>query len=207
MTKVKICGITNIADAEAAIEYGADALGFVFADSPRQITIENTAEIVAIVPPFICTVGVFVSSQVKEIRGVLSNCRLSAVQIHGSFDKESLGEISVSVIGTFSVRDLSVLDAIQSDGSTTFLLDTFDPEKAGGTGTTFDWDIARKAKQFGRVILAGGLTPDNIEEALTRALPYAVDVSSGIECEPGKKDHMKMKAFIEEVKSWDSRRK
>jgi phosphoribosylanthranilate isomerase len=200
MVKVKICGITNLEDAEAAVEYGADALGFVFVSSPREVTIDQVTNIIASLPPFVIKVGVFFDDRMERIKEAIEVCGLDLVQLHGSESPEFCEVFAPRVIKGFRARDESVLSIITKYKVRACLLDSFDAEKKGGTGKTFDWDIARKAARDRRVILAGGLTPDNVSKAIKTVQPYAVDVSSGVENIPGKKDKEKLLAFIEAVK-------
>lgn len=201
--KVKICGITNLEDALAAIDFGADALGFVFFEkSPRYITYEITASIIKKLPPFITTIGVFVNKNPEVIESIIDYTRIDLVQLHGDETPE-MCSISKRIIKAIRVKSLDSLEPLVhfKDKVSAFLLDTYTPDMFGGSGRIFNWDIAVEAKQFGRIILAGGLTPDNIAEAIKWVRPYGVDVSSGVEAEKGKKDHKKMKLFIEKAKS------
>lgn len=201
--RVKICGITNIADAFAAIEAGADALGFVFYKaSPRSITPEKASEIIRKIPPLLSTVGVFVNENPVKIKKIINVTRIDVVQLHGEEPPDMCELISNRIIKAFRVKSLESLDPLinYKNKVSAFLLDTYTPDIFGGTGQIFNWDIAIDAKQFGQIILAGGLTPDNITSAVKRVRPHAVDVSSGIESEKGKKDHKKMKLFIQKAK-------
>ncbi|HET6516532.1 MAG TPA: phosphoribosylanthranilate isomerase [Thermodesulfovibrionales bacterium] len=201
MVKVKICGITNIGDALVAVNYGADALGFVFyKGSPRYISPEEARDIILQLPPFVTTVGVFVDEELDVIERTVKHASLSLVQLHGSEPLEMCA-MAGRAIKAIRVRELSDLEPLKSCRPSAFLLDTYSPEGYGGTGQTFNWDVAVEAKQFGHVILAGGLTPDNVEKAIQWVRPYAVDVSSGVEAEKGKKDHRKLRRFIERAKS------
>lgn len=200
--KVKICGITNFDDAIAAVDFGADALGFVFFEkSPRCISHAKAETIIKRLPPFITTVGVFVNEKTENIGKIVRLTGIDVVQLHGN-ELPEMCNVSRRVIKAIRVKSLESLDPLinYKDKVSAFLLDTFTPDILGGTGQIFNWDIAVDAKQFGRIILAGGLTPDNINEAVRRVKPYGVDVSSGVELEKGKKDHKKMKLFIERAK-------
>ncbi len=198
--KVKICGLTSPEDALFAAEAGADALGFVFYEgSPRHVFPETVREIVSALPPFITTVGVFVNAPPAEIREVLTLTGLDVVQLHGDEPPEE-SSLFPRVIKAFRVRDVTVLEEIRRFRASAYLLDTYDPDVPGGTGKSFNWEIAREAARFGPVILAGGLTPGNVAEAVRTARPYAVDVSSGVEAEKGKKDPGKVRLFIERAK-------
>lgn len=200
--KVKICGITNLGDAIAAVDFGADALGYVFFEgSPRYISYNDAAAIIKKLPSFTTTIGVFVNEKPEQIEKIIGLTRIDVVQLHGNEPPE-MCDISRRVIKAVRVKSLESLDPLNSykDRVSAFLLDAFTPDIFGGTGQIFNWDIAVDAKQFGRIILSGGLTPDNVAEAVRRVRPYGVDVSSGVESEKGKKDHKKMKLFIERAK-------
>jgi len=203
MVRVKICGITNLEDAFAAVEYGADALGFVsFKKSPRYISPAKAKAIIKKLPPFISKVGVFVNEDKKTIEKIVAQTGINIIQLHGDEPPKacSLSRPVVKAIRVKSIENLDLLSKYK-DRVTAFLLDTYTTEIFGGTGQIFNWDIAVEAKQFGRIILAGGLTPENIEQAIRWVHPYAVDVSSGVEEEKGKKDHSKMRLFIERAKA------
>ena len=200
--RVKICGITNLDDALSAVSFGADALGFVFfQESPRYVPYTDAASIIRKLPPFITTVGVFVNEKPEQIEKIISLTHIDIVQLHGSETPESCS-LSKRVIKAIRVKSLESLDPLihYQQKVSAFLLDTYAPDAYGGTGQVFNWDIASHAKQFGRVILAGGLTPDNIAEGVKQAMPYGVDVSSGVETKKGKKDLNKMKLFIARAK-------
>ena len=201
MVKVKICGITNPDDALAAAEYGANALGFVFYEkSPRYVTPQSVAKIINELPPFVMTVGVFVNENSSKIKEIMQITGLNIVQLHGDESRE-MCNIWPRVIKAFRMREFTDLERLKDYNVSAYLLDAYDPNIPGGTGQAFNWDIALEADKLGKVILAGGLNPDNIAEAVKRVLPYAVDVSSGVEKEKGKKDMDKMKLFIERAKS------
>ena len=227
MTRVKICGITNKEDARAAVDYGADALGFVLIqESPRFIDLMAASEIMYDLPPFTQTVG------------LLNICKDDAEDIfhYGDMFHRASGLLAIqfysgncsrivnsvpAFIRAFRMRDESSLVEIETylkrpppdTIAATFenlppdaiLLDTYHKDKLGGSGETFNWDLAVEAKRRFDVpiILAGGLTADNVTEAIAKVQPYAVDVSSGVEAEPGRKDHAKMKAFIRAVRRAD----
>jgi phosphoribosylanthranilate isomerase len=195
--RVKVCGITNREDALLAVEAGAHALGFVFAASPRQVTPEQAAEIIAALPPFVQTVGVFVDG---DVEAVLARCPLDAVQFHGDEPPAALARVAgVRRIKAFRVAESSDLEqlALYRDVAEAFLLDARVPGIAGGTGQTFPWHLAREARRFGRpIILAGGLTPENVRTAIEVGAPDAVDVSSGVEASPGRKDPDLVRRFL-----------
>jgi phosphoribosylanthranilate isomerase len=201
-TVVKICGITNAADALAAAGSGADALGLMFYEgSPRHVTVKAAAEIARQLPPSVIKVGVFVNAPEDAVLRAIGECGLNIVQFHGDETPEYCGLFPVMTIKAFRVRDAGSLKALADYQTDAFLLDAHTPDKLGGTGTTFNWDLAMEAQKLGRpIFLAGGLTPENVAEAVRRVQPYAVDVSSGVEESPGKKDHQKMAAFIKAAK-------
>lgn len=199
MVRVKICGIKTWAEARAALEAGAHALGFVFAPSPRRIHPETAREIITKLPPLVTTVGVFVNEPRYSLLEIASFCRLDVLQLHGEEPPEYCRGISQRLIKAIRVRDINSLELIPQYRVDAFLLDAFVPGRAGGTGHTFNWEIARRAKELGPpIILAGGLTPENVAEAIRQVRPYAVDVSSGVETN-GQKDPVKIARFMEAV--------
>ena len=201
--KVKICGITNVSDATAAAEAGADALGFVFYDkSPRRVSLESAAAIIRGLPPFILKVGLFVDAPAEFVSRAVAECGLNLLQFHGDESPDYCRQFGLLTMKAFRIRDAASLHALRSYSTDAWLLDAYTPDLQGGTGQTFNWDLARVAKTWGKpVFLAGGLTPENVAEAIARARPFGVDVSSGVEAVPGTKDHAKVKAFIEAAKA------
>ena len=201
--KVKICGLTNAPDALAAAQAGADALGFVFYDqSPRRVSVEAAAAIIPSLPPFIVKVGVFVNAPEDLVFRAIRQCGLNLLQFHGDEPPEYCLQFGLMSMKAFRIRDAASLDALPNYKTDSFLLDAFAPDKLGGTGHTFNWDLAIAAQKFARpIFLAGGLPPENVAEAVRRVRPYAVDVSSGVESAPGQKDHAKVKAFISAAKA------
>ena len=200
---VKICGITNYEDASIAVELGAGALGFIFAYSPRQITPHKARDIINAIPPFVKTVGVFVNEDPAVIRNVKHYCGLDLVQLHGDESPDFCDELMPYTIKALRIKDESSLQAAQAYRGKVraLLLDTYSKEKAGGTGETFDWQLAIKIKKLGiPIILAGGLGPSNIEGAISTVRPYAVDVNSGVEKHPGKKSHTLIEGLMQKVK-------
>lgn len=193
---VKICGITRLADAEAAIDAGAAALGFVFwPDSPRFIDPYAARAIVSMLPPFVTAVGVFVNQPRDYVSGVAGLVRLGAVQLHGEESPAYAAQLSRPIIKAVGACRSSDLDGWP--GRVTMLLDVHDPMRRGGTGRTVDWNAAAAIAGRRRTILAGGLSPANIAEAVARVRPYGVDVSSGVETSPGVKDHARITALFE----------
>ncbi|MGB8991643.1 MAG: phosphoribosylanthranilate isomerase [Desulfobaccales bacterium] len=202
MVRIKICGITNLDDALLAVDLGADALGFVFyPQSPRYVTPEAAREIIAQLPPFVAAVGVFVDEEAARVRDLAAKVRLDWVQLHGQESPEYCRRLGCKVIKGFRIQDESSLKELESfQGATqALLLDTYKPGQVGGTGESFDWQLAREAKKYGRIILAGGLTPDNVAQAIRIAQPQAVDTASGTEAAPGKKDPAKLRAFFKAI--------
>jgi phosphoribosylanthranilate isomerase len=200
--RVKICGITNEADALAAVEAGADALGFMFYDgSPRHVSVGVAAGIIRQLPPFVVSVGVFVDPSEQFVDEVIQKCRVMAIQLHGNETPAFCARFKIPVIKAFRVHSEETVKQLPQYLTNAWLLDSFVPGKPGGTGEKFNWDLAIHAKQHGRpILLAGGLTPENVEAAVRRVEPYGVDVSSGVESAPGKKDHAKLKKFIAAAK-------
>ena len=199
---VKICGITNTPDALAAIEAGADALGFVFHDnSPRHVSPRTAGEIIQQLPPFVSKVGVFVDAPEELVLRAIGECGLNLLQFHGNESPEYCTQFGLMSVKAFRIQDAASLEQLPKYPTDAWLLDTYSPARPGGTGETFDWDLAVTAKQYGRpIFLAGGLTPENVGEAVSRVQPYAVDVSSGVESAPGRKDALKVSAFLRAAK-------
>jgi len=197
MVKVKICGITNPEDALMAVEAGADALGFVFfPGSPRYISPEQAGVIIRCLPPFVQTVGLFINEEPATVNRIADQCGLELVQLHGEETPDYCVAIKRRIIKAFRVKDASSLDGMAHYRVAACLLDAWSPAAHGGTGTTFNWDIAAWAAASQTTILAGGLTPENVAGAIATVKPYAVDVSSGVESAPGKKDARLIKAFV-----------
>jgi phosphoribosylanthranilate isomerase len=203
-TKIKICGITNLPDAQLAVGLGADALGFIFyVKSPRYIPVPKAADICNALPPFVAKVGVFVDELEFEIDKALGECLLNALQFHGDEPPGFCQKFAAKSIKAIRVRDDSSLRAAAEYDVDALLLDTYTDTERGGTGKAFDWSLAVKAQETLTlpIILSGGLTTANVQEAVRKVRPYAVDVSSGVEREPGKKDPEKLRRFIELVKA------
>ncbi len=202
-TIVKICGITNLKDEMAAAEAGADALGFVFYEgSPRRVSIETAAKLMGELPPLVVKVGVFVNAPSELVLRAIGECGLNLLQFHGAESPEYCAQFGLMTMKAFRVRDAASLQHLADYPTDAWLLDAYAPDQLGGSGEVFNWDLAVEAQKLGRpIFLAGGLTPENVAEAVRRVRPYAVDVSSGVEAEPGRKDHGKVKAFIQAAKS------
>jgi phosphoribosylanthranilate isomerase len=203
MVRIKICGITNLKDALLAAELGAHALGFIFyPKSPRKVEPDAARTIIAQLPPFVLTVGVFVDEELATVRDLAAGVGLDLIQLHGNEPPDYCRGLGRRVIKAFRVRDESSLLEIEKyqGAAQAYLLDTYKPGQVGGTGETFNWDLAREAQECGSIILAGGLTADNITQAIRTARPQAVDVASGVEAAPGKKDPEKLRAFFAAVR-------
>ncbi len=201
--KVKICGITTISDALKAVEYGADALGFVLADSPRKITPAKLKKISLAIPPFISKVGVFVNEKASRIKQLLTEGIIDYAQLHGDEDIEYCRALPVKkvikAIRPGNLSDIKKAGSFKDAGA--ILVDSFTPTGRGGTGELADWNLALKTKSIGPpLILSGGLNIENIEEAVKKVRPYAVDVSSGVEKLLGRKDYRLLKTFIQRAR-------
>jgi len=205
MIRVKICGNVTLKDTLAAAEAGADAVGFVFhAKSPRNVSPKAVAAIVSHLSPMVTSVGVFVNEKPDVVRQIMSDCGLTYAQLHGEESPQYCAELRVPVLKGIRVRSREDVSALAPYRVKAILLDAYVEGLIGGTGATFDWDLAVEAKAWGPIILAGGLTPDNVAEAISRVRPYGVDVSSGVESAPGVKDHAKVRAFVKNVKCWSA---
>lgn len=199
--RVKICGITNLEDAVVAADLGADAVGFIFYEkSARSINPRTAALIIRELPPFIATVGVFVNEPPERVVDIAKEAGVGCIQLHGDETPEYVQAVGLRTIKALRVKDASILNKLRSFSVSAILLDTYREGKPGGTGETFDWEIAAEAAKTGRIILSGGLNPENVGDAVRKVRPYAVDVSSGVEAKPGKKDHAKLKKFFEQVR-------
>ena len=205
MVQIKICGITNIEDAQAAAGAGADALGFIFHPaSPRCVTPARAQAIIASLPPALCTVGVFVNLPAVEVLQIAEMCGLDFIQLHGAESQDYCRKLPREMlIKGLSFRSEDEFAVAVDYPVRAFLVDAHDPVRFGGTGKTCDWNLARKAADRYPLILAGGLRAKNIAAALDAVRPLAVDVSSGVEKAPGKKDHGKLRAVIAAVKQYD----
>jgi phosphoribosylanthranilate isomerase len=202
-TRVKICGVTSVADALAAAEAGADMIGLMFYEqSPRHITLATALEISRALSPFVLRVGVFVNPQEALVTRAIGECNLSLLQFHGDETSEFCTQFGLMSMKAIRVRDEESLKQMENFQTDAFLLDAHSKNGLGGTGEKFNWDLAIEAQKFDKpIFLAGGLTPENVGEAVRKVRPFAVDVSSGVEIAPGKKDHAKVKAFIQAAKN------
>jgi len=201
MTKVKICGIKNLNDAIFAVDYGADAIGFVFAKSIRKVSKEKARAIVRKLPPFVTTVGLFVNETAENIEAASRYCGLDAIQLHGNEPPNIINKLkNFKTIKAFRIQNEKDITPIKKYKPSAILLDGYSENQMGGTGISFDWKIARKLKTSIPVIVAGGLTHLNVSQAIKIVKPYGVDVSSGVETKPGQKDKRLIRKFIDAVK-------
>jgi phosphoribosylanthranilate isomerase len=204
MTRVKICGITCIDDAAAAVEAGADALGLILVPgTPRYVAPEIAARIVERIPPLVTVVGVFADHPLEDVLRLVAGLRLHAVQLHGDEPASYSRRMSVPVIRALRVRGAESLQPMAAYPAQAFLLDAYVEGRLGGTGTAIPWDVALLAKGHAPCILSGGLRPDTVGAAVRVVRPYGVDVSSGVEASPGRKDHRKVREFIVNVRQAD----
>lgn len=201
MLKIKICGITNSEDAMVAVSAGADALGFIMHwKSPRYVEPAVVRSIIAGLPPFVLPIGVFVNEDSSTVRTLMDECGFILAQLHGDESASYCQNLGRSVLKTIRIKDrhafLALAEFQGRAGVKGFVFDTFSDQAYGGTGQAFDWSLAAEAAKSTTVLLAGGLTPENVGHAIATVHPYGVDVSSGVEQAPGKKDHEKVRAFI-----------
>lgn len=201
IVKVKICGITNYEDAKTALDMGADLLGFNFyAKSPRFVPPDKAREIISKLPGFIDIAGVFVNESIEQIHEIKNICQLDWVQLHGDESPEFCRQFlshNVKVMKAIRVKEQSDIQQAEHYFTDAVLLDAFDPDKYGGTGLTFDWNVIGHINK--RIFLAGGINPDNAADAIELGV-YGIDICSGIEAEPGKKDHNKVKELFENIR-------
>lgn len=203
--KIKICGITNQDDAERAVHEGADALGFVFySQSPRYVEPAVAKQIIRSLPPFVLPVGVFVNQDLDSVRRLFDDCGLALAQLHGDESPDFCESLKRPVLRALRLRGRSSFLALAEFkgrmGVRGFVVDAFSDTVYGGTGHTTDWSLAGEVAKAVPILLAGGLTPENVQEAIRQVQPYGVDVSSGVEQSPGRKDSAKMRAFIQSVR-------
>ncbi len=209
-TRVKICGITQISDALAAVAAGADAIGLVFYEkSPRNVTIEQASEICRQMPAFVSKVALFVDASVETVNTTLSSVNIDVIQFHGSESNDFCRQFNRPFIKALHAKSEAFLDdeMAKFPHASALLVDTFVPDVLGGSGQTFDWDLLQRLPQRSPsqpLILAGGLTPDNVFDAICQVRPYAVDVSSGVELKKAIKDDNKLKTFLAQVMHADA---
>jgi phosphoribosylanthranilate isomerase len=202
-TRVKICGITSVADGLMAAEAGADLIGLMFYEgSPRHITLPTAAEIARALPPYVLRAGVFVNPDEELVVRAIAECNLNLLQFHGDEPSDFCRQFGLMSLKAVRVRDAASIEQLAQYETDAFLLDAHSKSGLGGTGEKFNWDLALEAQKFGKpIFLAGGLTSENVAEAVRRVRPFGVDVSSGVESAPGKKDAEKVWAFIKAAKS------
>jgi phosphoribosylanthranilate isomerase len=199
MVKVKVCGITNAGDACVAADAGADAIGFIFAESPRKVSIERAREIAAALPQDILKVGVFVDEEPQEVLRIAREVGLDYAQLHGDEPPEAVAEIrggGVGVMKALRVRNAQTLAAVERYEADLFLLDAWSAKARGGTGVRFDWELAKSLKGRDNIVVSGGLGPENVREAIEFFAPYGVDASSSLEERPGKKNGERVRRFV-----------
>ncbi len=198
--RVKICGITRVEDALAAVEVGADALGFIFVrSSPRFVSNEVARVIIQELPPFVTPIGVFVDPSDADVRSSIAATGIRYVQLHGSETPEFQRALPVPAYKAFRVDGGFQVSHLDRYPGPAYMLDTFVAGRAGGTGRTFDWKIAIEAKKRGLIILSGGITPANVGEAIHEVAPFAIDVNSGVESSPGVKDKAKLQLLFSKI--------
>ena len=203
MVKAKVCGITNPKDGAFAAESGADAIGLVFAESPRKVSVEEAQEIVAALPEGVLKVGVFVNEEPEEVLRIVREVGLDYAQLHGDETPETvtvLREGGVKVMKALRVRDEGSLAALEGYGADLVMLDAWSKKAQGGTGERFDWTLAKSLKGRGNIVVSGGLNPENVREAISFFEPYGVDASSSLEEAPGKKNEERVRRFVSAAK-------
>lgn len=202
MVRVKICGITRLKDAQVALEAGADAIGFVFAESPRKISPARAKAITRSLGPWVTTVGVFVNASAEAMRQIARDCRLSAIQLHGDEPPAIAQKLEgLKIIKAFRIAEKSDLRGIMDFPADAALLDSRSAGQWGGTGKIFDWKMLRPRKWIRPLIISGGLNAENVKTVVKMLAPYGVDVSSGVERSPGQKDPQKVREFIRNAKT------
>jgi len=204
MVRVKICGITNLDDAQASVEAGADALGFIFVEgTPRCVAPADAARIIAALPPFVTAVGVFWDHATGHVKAVAEECGLGALQFHGDEPPEALVGWDLPTIKTIKVSGADSLDLMNGYAVSAFLLDSPARWSEGEARAPIPWELVRRAAARRTIVLSAGLTADNVHAAIRLARPYAVDVNSGVEARPGRKDPDKVRRFIAAARSAD----
>jgi phosphoribosylanthranilate isomerase len=203
MSKAKVCGITNLEDARVAADAGADAIGLVLAESPRQVDLDQARQIAATLPEGLLRVGVFVNEEPEEIRRIANEVGLDYVQLHGDESPQTvtdLRSVGLKTIKALRVRDAASLEAMEDYESDLFLLDAYSKKARGGTGEQFDWELAKALTGYANILVSGGLTPENVRAAVEFFEPYGVDASSSLEDAPGKKNGERVRRFVSAAK-------
>ena len=205
-TRIKVCGMTDLAEAEAIAALGVDALGFIFVrSSPRLIEVEKARAIINSLPPFLNAVGVFMDEEIERVNHIARFCGLTMIQLHGNESPDYCRAMTRPVLKAFRVQEEALPDFAPYRGAVKgFLLDTYRKGQAGGTGETFNWDLVSRLALPGPLILAGGLTPNNVGAAIRQTRPFAVDVNSGVETSPGRKDLAQVRRLFAEIRQSDS---
>ncbi len=199
MVRVKVCGITTPDDARTAATFGADAIGLVFAESPRKVSIEEAREIAAALPDGVLKVGVFVNEEPEEVLRIAREVGLDYAQLHGDEGPEVVEEVrggGLKVMKVLRVRGAGSLEAMDDYAADLFLLDAWSEKARGGTGERFDWGVAKSLSGRGNIVVSGGLGPGNVREAIRLFEPYGVDASSSLEDAPGKKNKERVRRFV-----------
>lgn len=205
MTMVKVCGITNPEDARVAADAGADAIGLLFAESPRRVSVARAREIAESLPGNVLKVGVFVNEEPKEVLLIAREAGLDVAQLHGDETPEAVAEVragGLRVMKAVRVRNAEALTEIEGYEAGLFLLDAYSEKARGGTGTRFDWGLAKSLVERGNIVVSGGLGPENVREAIEFFEPYGVDASSSLEDAPGKKNHERVRRFVSAAKGF-----
>jgi phosphoribosylanthranilate isomerase len=203
MVFTKVCGITNPGDAREAADAGADALGLIFAESPRRVDVEEARKITIALPDGVLKVGVFVDAEPGEVLEVARKVGLDLAQLHGDETPETVAAIQsagLPVMKAFRVRNAEALGTLERYEADLFMLDAWSARARGGTGETFDWELAKSVKGRGNIVVSGGLTPENVREAVEFFEPYGVDASSSLEERPRKKDGERVRRFVRAAK-------
>ena len=202
MVRIKICGITNVEDALLSVDLGANALGFVFyKGSKRYIEPDNAKSIISKLPPFVTTVGVFANQELDELKKIKEKAGFDAFQLHGDESPDFCMKLEGKIIKAIRIKESIDPKEVESYSAQAILFDNYSAEAYGGTGETFRWEILKGFDTSKKIILSGGLTPENVAQAISIVNPYAVDVSTGVEEIPGKKDPGKLKKFIEAARN------
>ena len=204
MTLVKVCGITNAKDARLAAEAGADAIGLIFAKSPRRVNVDQAKKIAAVLPDNVKKVGVFVSEEPERVRLAVEKVGLDYVQLHGDESPETVSDLrskNLKVIKAVRIRDAASLEALEDYEADFFLLDAYSEKARGGTGEKFDWELAKTLRGYANILVSGGLTPENVRAAIEFFEPYGVDASSSLEETPGTKNDERVRRFVNAAKS------
>ena len=203
MVRVKVCGITNVEDGRLAADAGADAIGLVFAPSPRQVDPDRAWKIAATLPDGVLKVGVFVNEEPEKIRRISDGVGLDYVQLHGDESPQTVTNLrskGLKVIKALRIRDAASLEALEDYEANLFLLDAYSEKARGGTGEEFDWELAKALKGYANILVSGGLTPENVRAAVEFFEPYGVDASSSLEDAPGKKNGERVRRFVSAAK-------